>query len=80
MDATHFRHRAERARELARTGDDPRLAMMLLEVAVEMEAEAEAMDAAAEPGTQSANGRLKPTSSQPSDPLRTILSGMPPRH
>jgi hypothetical protein len=54
--------------------------MMLLEVAVEMEAEAEAMDAAAEPGTQSANGRLKPTSSQPSDPLRTILSGMPPRH
>ncbi len=47
MDAMHFRHRAERARELARSGEDPRLTHMLLEVALEMEAEAEAIEAKA---------------------------------
>jgi hypothetical protein len=45
LDATHFRNRAARARELAKAGEDPRLAQMLLEVAVDLDAEAEAIDA-----------------------------------
>lgn len=45
MDAGHFRQRAERAREMAKSGDDIRLSRMLLEVAIDLEAEAEAIDA-----------------------------------
>ena len=45
MDARHFRHRAEQARELACSGEDPGLAQMLLEVALDMQAEAEAIEA-----------------------------------
>jgi hypothetical protein len=45
VDANHFRKRAARAREMAKTGDDPRLAEMLLEVARDLDAEAEAIDA-----------------------------------
>lgn len=45
MDANHFRSWAARAREMAKSGDDPRLAEMLLEVARDLDAEAEAIDA-----------------------------------
>ncbi len=45
MDAVKFRLKAARARELAQTGDDFRLSRMLLEVASDLDAEAEAIDA-----------------------------------
>lgn len=45
MDANHFRNRAAKAREMARAGDDIRLVEMLLEVAFDLEAEAEAIEA-----------------------------------
>jgi hypothetical protein len=45
LNAAHFRKRAATARELAKSGDDMRLSRMLLEVAHDLEAEAEAMDA-----------------------------------
>ncbi len=45
MDANHFRDRAAKAREMARSGDDLRLAEMLLEVAFDLESEAEAIEA-----------------------------------
>jgi hypothetical protein len=44
LDATHFRLRAARARELAQSGDDVRLSRMLLDVAVDLDAEAEAIE------------------------------------
>ncbi len=44
MDATHFRQRAARARELAQSGDDIRLSRMLLDVALDLDAEAEAIE------------------------------------
>lgn len=47
MDAAHFRTRARTAREMAQAGEDVRLAQMLLEVAADMEAEADAIEAAA---------------------------------
>ena len=49
MDAAHFRRRAQKARELARTGEDARLTQMLLDVAAEMDAEADAMEATLKP-------------------------------
>jgi hypothetical protein len=45
LDAEHFRQRAARAREMAQFGDDLRISQMLLEVACEMDAEAEAIEA-----------------------------------
>jgi hypothetical protein len=45
LDASHFRQRAAIARELAQAGDDRRLAQMLLELAIDLDAEAEAIDA-----------------------------------
>jgi hypothetical protein len=45
VDANHFRNRAARAREMAKSGDDPRLVEMLLDVARDLDAEAEAIDA-----------------------------------
>jgi hypothetical protein len=45
LDAAHFRQRAMRAREMAQSGDDVRLSRMLLEVALDLDAEAEAMEA-----------------------------------
>lgn len=45
MDANHFRDRAAKAREMARSGDDVRLAEMLLEVALDLDAEAEVIEA-----------------------------------
>jgi hypothetical protein len=45
VNAPHFRERAARAREMAQFGDDRRLSLMLLEVAQEMDAEAEAIEA-----------------------------------
>ena len=44
MDAAHFRKRAARAREMAQSGDDVRLSRMLLEVALDLDAEADAME------------------------------------
>ena len=44
MDATHFRQRAASARELAQSGDDIRLSRMLLDVALDLDAEAEAIE------------------------------------
>ena len=49
MDADHFRNRAAKAREMARIGEDARLSQMLLEVAADMDAEADAIEAAAMP-------------------------------
>jgi hypothetical protein len=46
LDATHFRQRAASAREMAQSGDDIRLSRMLLEVALDLDAEAEAIEAA----------------------------------
>jgi hypothetical protein len=45
LDAAHFRQRAARARELAQSGDDIRLSRMLLDVAIDLDAEAEAIEA-----------------------------------
>lgn len=45
MDASHFRQRAAIARELAQAGEDRRLAHMLLELAIDLDAEAEAIEA-----------------------------------
>jgi hypothetical protein len=45
VDATHFRQRAAHAREMAQSGDDLRLSRMLLDVALDLEAEAEAIEA-----------------------------------
>jgi hypothetical protein len=45
LDATHFRQRAAHAREMAQSGDDMRLSRMLLEVALDLDAEADAMEA-----------------------------------
>ncbi len=59
MDAAYFRYRAQRAREMARAGEDPRLTQMLLEVALEMEAEAELIE------SQAATKRNMARSSQP---------------
>ncbi|MFL5256716.1 MAG: hypothetical protein ACJ8AI_28240 [Rhodopila sp.] len=45
MDASHFRRRAAIARELALTGEDVRLAQMLMELAADLDAEADTMEA-----------------------------------
>jgi hypothetical protein len=45
VDATHFRQRAAHAREMAQSGEDLRLSRMLLDVALDLEAEAEAIEA-----------------------------------
>jgi hypothetical protein len=44
LDAAHFRKRAARAREMAQSGDDVQLSRMLLEVALDLDAEADAME------------------------------------
>ncbi len=44
LDAHHFREKAARAREMAQSGDDVRLTQMLLEVAVDLDAEADAIE------------------------------------
>lgn len=44
MNASYFRQRAAIARELAQAGDDRRLAQMLLELAIDLDAEAEAIE------------------------------------
>lgn len=49
MEANHFRQKAARAREMAQSGDDIRLCRMLLEVAIDLDAEAEAIEAQAAP-------------------------------
>jgi hypothetical protein len=44
LDATHFRQRAASAREMAQSGDDLQLSRMLLDVASDLDAEAEAIE------------------------------------
>jgi hypothetical protein len=48
LDAIHFRQRAAHAREMAQSGDDLRLSRMLLEVALDLDAEADAIEAGSE--------------------------------
>lgn len=50
LDANHFRQKATRAREMAQSGDDIRLSRMLLEVALDLDAEAAAIEAEEAPG------------------------------
>jgi hypothetical protein len=57
LDAVHFRKRAAEAREMAGFGQDPALVDLLLEVARDMEAEADAMDAGIERNLR-ASGRV----------------------
>lgn len=59
MDATHFRQRAARAREMSQSGDDLRISKMLLEVAHDLEAEANAIEA--EQAEDRRSSRLRPT-------------------
>lgn len=66
MDAIHFRNRAAKAREMARVGEDVRLVQMLLEVASDLEAEAETIEA-----EQRDASRIRPLRT-----LRAILSGV----
>ncbi|HQT76136.1 MAG TPA: hypothetical protein PLD10_03705 [Rhodopila sp.] len=47
MDAAYFRSRAARARAMAQNGDDIRISGMLLEVANELDAEADLIEAEA---------------------------------
>ncbi len=44
MEASHFRLRAAHAREMAQFGEDLQLSRMLLEVAMDLDAEAEAIE------------------------------------
>jgi hypothetical protein len=67
LDAAHFRKRAARARELAQFGDDLRISQMLLDVAHEMDAEADAIDAE-HPEEQRRSPRLCPT-----EPIGALL-------
>lgn len=54
MDAFHFRQKAASAREMAQCGEDMRLSKMLLEVAIDLDAEAEAIEAEETSGRQRA--------------------------
>jgi hypothetical protein len=45
VDAAHFRRQAAQAREMAQTGDDIKLSRMLLEVALDLDVEAQAIEA-----------------------------------
>ncbi len=45
MKARHFRLKAAEAREMSKSGEDPILARMLLDVAHDLEAEADLIDA-----------------------------------
>ena len=74
MDAIHFRQKAANAREMAQSGDDIRLSRMLLEVALDFDAEAEAIEAwdakgGSNPGCQylmeAYGATLRPTFSHP---------------
>jgi hypothetical protein len=60
LDAEHFRQRAARAREMAQFGDDVRISQMLLEVAREMDTEADAIDAG-QHNDQRQSPRYRPT-------------------
>jgi hypothetical protein len=71
LDATHFRQRAARARELAQSGDDVRLSRMLLDVASDLDAEAEAIEA------ETMTRRDGPHSAHPGAPRS--CSAVPPR-
>lgn len=60
MNTEHFRQRAARAREMAQFGDDLRISQMLLEVARDMDAEAEAIEAGP-PNEQRRSPRFSPS-------------------
>ena len=59
MDALHFRTRAAKARIMAKNGDDVQLSRMLLDLADELDAEADLMEA--EAMTQAIPGETKPS-------------------
>lgn len=63
LDATHFRERAARAREMAESGEDIRLSWMLLEVALDLDAEAEAIEAGHQ-GNRRGSPRVRPADVQ----------------
>jgi hypothetical protein len=67
LDAAHFRERAARARELAQSGDDIRLSRMLLDVALDLDAEAAAIEA------ETANERQGLGHTRPPRRPRTLL-------
>ncbi len=78
MDAIRFRQKAARAREMAQSGDDVRLSRMLLEVAIDLDEEAEAMEAQAalsnhmsrdQPGTEKYGALLHNTHNNPDNPV-----------
>ena len=60
MNAEHFRERAARAREMAQFGDDLRIAQMLLDVARDMDAEADAIESG-QPNEQRRSPRFCPS-------------------
>jgi hypothetical protein len=60
LNASHFRQRAARAREMAQFGDDFRISQMLLEVALDMDTEAAAIEARY-PDEQRRSPRLCPS-------------------
>ena len=60
MNAEHFRERAARAREMAQFGDDLRIAQMLLEVARDMDAEADSIESG-QPNEQRRSPRFSPS-------------------
>lgn len=70
MNADHFRKRATDARVMARSGDDPRIAAMLLDLAKEMDAEAALIEA----GLSGDDGRA--SSSRVSN-IRALLHAPP---
>lgn len=80
MDANHFRNRAAKARAMARAGDDARLAEMLLEVALDLEAEADAIEAEQRKGEPMLAAPAEPQSSwlwQPLAPARDLKPASP---
>ena len=60
MDAAHFRHQAEHARAMAKLGDDPLLTQMLLDVACDLDAEADAIQAKASAASRKPDSPLAP--------------------
>ncbi len=60
MDAAHFRHQAEHARAMAELGDDPLLTQMLLDVARDLDAEADAIQAKAAAASSKPDSPLTP--------------------
>jgi hypothetical protein len=72
LDASHFRKRAAQARETAQYGDDMRLTQMLIDVACDLDAEAEAIEAI-DVVERRGFPRLQPTMAVPGEALEARL-------